>query len=106
MTNKILLHYKQQHEDCFISIHGGLPKDRTSAHLSDKEGRRYTGQEYHQSKSKLHPTGVGTFPKALRMHVPNILWRISLITTGHTLGHLSRLTSRPATMALYANQGG
>ena len=58
-TTPILLNWQRQHKYCFIYIHGGLPKDITSAHLSDQEGRRYPGQEYHQGKTQLHPTGVG-----------------------------------------------
>ena len=61
MTNPRLLNWQQQNEYCFISIHGGLPTDQTSAHLSYQYGRRDPGQEYHQGKTQLHPTGVGDF---------------------------------------------
>ena len=59
MTYPRLLNWQQQIEYCFISIHGGLLEDRTSFHLSDLEGRQDPGQEYHQGKTQLHPTGLG-----------------------------------------------
>ena len=59
MTNPILLHWQQQNEYCFISIHGVITKYQTYSHLYDQEGRRDIGQEYHQGKTQLHPTGVG-----------------------------------------------
>ena len=49
---------------------------------------------------------VTSLPQALRMHLPNTIWRISLIPTRRTPGHLTRPISRPATMALYASQVG
>ena len=59
MTTPRLPHWQRQHEDCFISIRRGLPKDLKSAHLSDQEGRQDLGQEYHRGKTQLHPTGTG-----------------------------------------------
>ena len=61
MTTPILLNCQLQHEDCFIYIHGGLPKGRNPSHPSDQEERRDPGQEYHQVKTQLHLTGVGDF---------------------------------------------
>ena len=66
-------------------------------------------QDNNITKVKLSCTPqvwVTSFPQALRTHLPYIIWRISLIPTGQTPGHLSRPISWPAKMALYAAQGG
>ena len=80
--------------------------ENTPIFLINKEGNI---QDKNITKVKLSCTPqvwVMSLPQALRMHLPNILWRISLIPTGRTPGHLSRPISRPETMALYDSQGG
>ena len=65
-------------------------------------------QDKNITKLKLSCTPqvcVTSLPQALRTHIPNIIWGISLIPTGWILGHLSRPISQPATMSLYDYQG-
>ena len=66
-------------------------------------------QDKNTTKVKLSCTPqvwVTSLPQALRTHLTNILWKISLIPTWRILGHLSRPISRPVTVALYAAQCG
>ena len=74
--------------------------------LIKKEGEI---QDNNITKVKLSCTPqvwVTSLPQALRTHLTNILWKISMIPTGRILGQLSRPISRPVTMALYAAQCG
>ena len=78
----------------------------TPISLINKEGDI---QDKNTTKEKLSCTPqvwVTSLTKALKTHLPNILWRISLIPTGQTPGHLSRPIIWPVTMELYAYQGG
>ena len=80
--------------------------EHTPISLIKKEGEV---QDKNVTKVKLSCTPqvwVTSLPQALRTHLPNILWRISLIPTEQTPGNLSRPISQPTTMALYAAQGG
>ena len=80
--------------------------EHTHIFLINKEGDTKDKNITKVKPSYTPQVWVMSLPQALRMHLPNIIWRISLIPTGRTLGHLSRPISRPETMALYDSQGG